>query len=280
MRKIMIGCFGMTFLVLSLVSVSFAQVNPNGFPSGPHYNLNIHGKKADFVCPAQEFDSITGLPVYGNSIFVPEYGEGIQIYMQSGKGSKAAAITELQAIDPCAGFDGDGAVIQLPKNDTGYRVYARALAKPTDEPSMTVIPSLVMVQDESGNDLVYLGLVTSTGFLMPNGTFIRQPGKSKAQDITGMFEWTGVVCYFTAPTGDYTPSQICCTDTSVPLDGIYDACQAPLDDGSCPDGYTLLSTFCQSFADEWVFNIGDFVTYLWTAQNDGLKLLQVRFYPN
>ncbi len=275
----MIGGLGIAFLVLSLVSVSFAQVNPNGFPSGPHYNLNIHGKKADFNCPAQEYDPITGLPVYGNSIFVPENGEGIQIYMQSGKGGKAAAITELQAIDPCAGFDGDGAVIQLPKNDTGYRVYARALAKPTDNPSMTVVPSLVMVQDEFGNDLVYLGLVTSTGFLMPNGTFIRQPGKSKAQDITGLFEWTGEVCYFTAPTGDYTPSQICCIDTSDPLDGIYDACEAPVA-GLCPVGYTLLSTFCQSYTDEWVFNIGDFVTYLWTAQNDGLKLLQVRFYPN
>src|SRR5512135_3314276 len=25
--------------------------NPNGFISGPHYNLNIIGKKSDFVCP-------------------------------------------------------------------------------------------------------------------------------------------------------------------------------------------------------------------------------------
>ena len=26
-------------------------VNPNGFPSGEHFNLNIHGKKLDFNCP-------------------------------------------------------------------------------------------------------------------------------------------------------------------------------------------------------------------------------------
>ena len=30
-------------------------VNPNGFPSGQHYNLNIHGKKAEFNCPEQQY---------------------------------------------------------------------------------------------------------------------------------------------------------------------------------------------------------------------------------
>ena len=31
------------------------DVNPNGFPSGPHYNLNIHGKKDGFNCPEQQY---------------------------------------------------------------------------------------------------------------------------------------------------------------------------------------------------------------------------------
>ena len=36
----------------------------NGFPSGPHFNLNIHGKKIDYICdPTAE----------GNSIFIPLY---------------------------------------------------------------------------------------------------------------------------------------------------------------------------------------------------------------
>ena len=32
------------------------DVNPNGFPSGDHYNLNIIGKKQGFNCPDQEVD--------------------------------------------------------------------------------------------------------------------------------------------------------------------------------------------------------------------------------
>jgi hypothetical protein len=37
----------------------------NGYPSGPHFNLNIHGKKAGYTC-----DPTPG----GNSVFILEYG--------------------------------------------------------------------------------------------------------------------------------------------------------------------------------------------------------------
>lgn len=303
------------------------DVNPNGFPSGPHYNLNIHGKKAEFKCPEQEYYSqITGcpdgicgiyslnelvkdcpdgyiceqtnIPIYGNSIFIPEDGEEIEVYMQSGKvggkGKKAGALPqdELWAIDPCAVFDGDGAVIQLPPGE--YDVYARALAKPTDNPYMTVSPSLVAVEDEFGNDLVYLGLVTETGFHTQSESFTRKKGKSVAIPITGLFEWTGEVCYFDDlgdPSAfDYTQEN-CCMDYEP--DGIYDYCCYDSDEdgnytidecsgdlsgfiyGDC----TVFTTYCNSYTQEWVFNIADFVTYLWNTDNNGLKLLQVRFYP-
>ena len=101
-----------TFLLLLLVVTPASatkpgeDVNPNGFPSGEHYNLNIIGKKAEFTCPEQEYDEF-GDPVYGNVIFVPENGQGIEIFMQSGKGKKAADIPTLQVIDPCSGFDGN-----------------------------------------------------------------------------------------------------------------------------------------------------------------------------
>ena len=46
----------------------------NGFPSGEHYNLNIHGKKADYVG-----DPTPG----GNSVFILEYGKStIQYVME------------------------------------------------------------------------------------------------------------------------------------------------------------------------------------------------------
>ena len=258
------------------------EVNPNGFPSGEHYTLNIHGKKLDFQCPEPQFDE-NGALVYGGSIFIPEDGQGIQILMESGsaKGKKAATLTEFGVKDRCtADFDGDAAVLQLPPNDEGYRVYGRPLAKPTDEPSLTVTPELLAAEDEFGNNLVFLGLVTDNGFESASGTFTRKKGKSKALDITGLFEWSGDVCYFSAslcePIEACTQNMLCCTDAD--LDGVYESCEPPVD-GVCLTG-TPTDTFCKSFAAEWVFSIADFVRYLWGAENSGLKLLQVRFYPN
>lgn len=253
------------------------NVNPNGFPSGEHYNLNIIGKKDGFTCPEQEYD-LLGNPVYGNVVFVPEKGVGIQLLMQSGTGKKAAAIPTLQVLDPCtATIDGDAALLQLPKNDAGYRVYARALAKPTDNPFMTIEPDLVAVVDEFGNDLIYLGLVTSNGFETPYVSFTRTTGKSRACDITGLFEWSGDVCYFTAPTGESTAKTLCCTGADA--NGVYESCTVKEEDAACLNGAVEVTAYCKTYLDEWVFNIGDFVTYLWSLDNSGVRLLQVRFYP-
>lgn len=301
------------------------SVNPNGFPSGSHYNLNIHGKKDAFSCPTQEYYlrvdscgcgehlvgdlveecsendicSFTNVPIYGNSIFVPENGEGTEIYMQSGKaggkGKKAEALPqeELWAVDPCAGFDGDGAVIQLPPGE--YDVYARALGKPTGDPKMAVFGGLTVVEDEFGNNLVYLGLLTESGFAKDAETFTRSKGKSTAIPITGLFEWTGTVCYFDDlgdPTAfDYNTSfccypadpvdgayDYCCSDANG--DGIYDYTECSGDLSSFEPGLCgEITTYCNSYTEEWIFNVADFVEYLWEVNNQGVKLLQVRFYP-
>jgi hypothetical protein len=279
MKKLICRIFlgAVIFSFLNIEVIAAVHINPNGFPNGPHYNLNIIGKKTTFTCPTLEYDEY-GNPIYGNVVFVPENGEGIEIYMQSGKGKKAETITELQVIDPCAGFDGDGAIIQLPKNDAGYRVYARALGKPTDEPDMKISPELIAFEDENGNDLIYLGLVTDNGFATPSTTFTRTKGKSKAVDITGLFEWSGTVCYLTEPEGEYQNiMNLCCVDTD--LDGAYDQCIDNSDMSLCPEGYFSVTAYCQEYTNEWVFNVSDFVTYLWSTNNNGVKLLQVRFYP-
>ncbi len=271
---------GAALLLAPSLCAQSSDVNPNGFPSGAHYNLNILGKKDGFACPPAEIDPLTLQPVYGNVIFVPESGLGIQIMMQSGKGSKAAAITTLQVLDPCtAAFDGTPALMQLPKNDLGYRVYARALAKPTNDPSMRIDPALVAAEDESGNDLVYLGLVTSNGFETPYQTLTRTKGKSTAIPITGLFNWSGSVCYFNQtycdPPESCTETQLCCTDSDG--DGLFDECHALAEGEICAG--TLVTGYCRTYVDTWVFNIADFVTYLWSLDNSGVKLLQVRFYP-
>lgn len=104
----------------------------NGFPSGPHFNLNIHGKNPNYTC-----DSEPG----GGSVFVPEYGDSeIQIIQ-----NKKSSISELTVHDKCAeAFDGDAVQVQLPKGH--YQVYARILAKPmkVDEPrEVSFFPKLI-----------------------------------------------------------------------------------------------------------------------------------------
>jgi len=251
------------------------NTNPNGFPSGEHYNLNIIGKKIQFTCPEQELDEF-GNPVYGNVIFVPENGEDIQIMMQSGRKGKTRsgeAITDLWVVDSCtASFDGNEAVLQLPANPYGYDVYARPLAKPTDDPNMNITSSLLMAEDELGDPLVWLGIVYQDGiFTGTSETFTRHKGKSKAVDITGLFMWSGMICWDTA-CDLCVPTVFCRDDLTGQL--------TPKTEDSCPLGSTEITLYCRTYdTPTWVFNIADFVTYLWSVTNNGLKLLQVRFYP-
>lgn len=264
---------------------------------GEHHTLNIHGKKIDFnkqdctVTPDPE----TG--EYSNNIFVPSYSadssEKNQIIMVSGhaKGKWASTNQVYGVRDACtAPFDGDAAELVLPPNEKGYYVTARVLGKPTDNPEITLEGDLLWVQDENGNDLLILGLVTDKGFLTPSTTLTRTKGKVKAVDITGLFEWNGSVCYFSPDNYCYDDQNqyicvdqtICCEDSD--LDGVYDVCTDPLIDAEnteyCPEGYQLLTVGCREYVNEWVFNIGDFVGYMWDTHTDGnFKLANIRFYP-
>lgn len=202
----------------------------NGFPSGPHFNLNIHGKKDNFTCPAAKYEvtnsGTSGVPVgtivegscpagatcqqvYGNVIFVPRgWGNGpIEILMESGrKGPKSNPdTTELEVTDWCTkDLDGDAAVLRLPKDLDGYAVYARILGKPGDggDPTFKFTSrELALVEDEFGNDLLGLGLITETGIVDFAGneltrwdTGTKGKGVQKAKNITEIFEFTGQVC--------------------------------------------------------------------------------------
>jgi hypothetical protein len=174
--------------------------NGNGYPSGPHYNLNIHGKKADYQCSpetwecttvdevvtkyASEGECITSCDVpdtcnrvYGGVINLPFdnvdengeiiEGEAFRILIESGrKGPKGApSITELQVTDSCAGFpvDDPDASFRLPKNSDGYAVYARITGKTgVDTRAIFTSPDFVYVEDENGNDLIELGQIVGT----------------------------------------------------------------------------------------------------------------------
>ena len=255
--------------------------NPNGFISGPHYNLNIIGKKSEFVCPAL----VPG--EYGNVIFIPENGGPIDILMQSGRGAKFGSVPELQVIDPCT-FDDGKATLQLPKRDRGYWVFARTLAKPGTDGSrnISIYPDLNIIQDEAGNQLLYMGSLNPDGTVCQDTgdkiecSLIRSKGQSKAVNITGIFEWSGEVCYFDQ-TGLESPTtkQLCCSQADTNLDGNLEYVNCyPLVD-YCGVNEVQATAYCTTYTNDWVFNIGDFVEYLWNMDNSGVKLVQVRFYP-
>jgi hypothetical protein len=307
--KVLISVLAATLMMSS--SVVAGPKNKNGDPGniwdvlpdelrGDHYTLNIHGKKTDFNkqdCIVEP-DPYTG--EYSNNIFIPseKTEAAIQILMESGnaKGKWASENNVYGVRDSCtAEFDGNEARLVLPANQDGYFVTARVLAKPTDDPSLTINNGqLKWVQDEAGNDLLVLGLVTETGFETPEVTMTRTSGKVKAVDISGVFRWSGDVCYFDTTNYCYNDldeyvcanETLCCIDNEP--DGIYDDCvDASTDDGGITyycgvgfEAYSLVNVGCYSHEQEWVFNIADYVGAMWDAYPEGgFKLANIRFYP-
>lgn len=232
------------------------------------------------------------------------------------KGNQDAAT--LEVIDWCTESftdygenQGDPAVLRLPKAD-GYAVYARILGKPGDdgEPSAHISPSLAYVEDEAGNDLVLLGLVDADGtatfssdgetiYRTSTDTSKKGKGAQKFSNLTALFEWTGEACYVQTDASDYcydefgnfvcTGMDLCCEDAD--FDGIYESCSLLTDVGElvddgmggmtlqCPEGSDEVNAQCRSYDNEWVFNISDFVGYLWELDSTGAYNIQVRFYP-
>ena len=124
MKRFLKAMFAVVVAVLAAFPAFAVQpgqtVNPNGFPSGDHYNLNIIGKKSGFTCPEQQYD-LSGNLLYGNVIYVPETGTDIKIMMQSGTGTKGRGHHRLS---------GDRSLHH------GLRRHARRLPAPAQHPGI------------------------------------------------------------------------------------------------------------------------------------------------
>lgn len=190
----------------------------NGFPSGPHFNLNVQGKKADYVC-----DPTQG----GGSVFICEYGETVIQYVSN----KKSSATEMVVIDPCSACflnppDDDPIKVILPYNievdsaiipADGYYVFGRILGKPNNG-SNDIVSSIILYpntvveacNDDPSNPDPDFGDYTSCGelalgviigqnlYVASEETYVRfDPeatggrGKSKATDITRLFIYSG-----------------------------------------------------------------------------------------
>jgi hypothetical protein len=276
----------------------------NGFPSGEHFNLNIHGKNADYIG-----DPTPG----GNSIFILEYGDSTIQYITN----KKASLDTLYVLDPLAeAFDGDPASVQLPYKTQGYYVFGRILGKPDNgntktESNIILYPNQVVgayndiTEDPdfgtyTGDEEALLGL----GLIVGSNLYKAEPeeyvrfdsettkGKSKATDITGLFTYTGWVVDANLDTNG---------PDGIP-DGVIDLYDVPVadydGDSSTPDNQDYnnndvvdaldveawltdmeLAGMAWYFENEWILNIADLVITEQGLTNDGTKLLQIRFYP-
>ena len=259
----------------------------NGFPSGDHETLNIHGKQAGYVCeecePCPSTDPTCDPPIQCNVVNVPEYTteEGVTISYVSGRKVK---IGELTVFDSCAGFDPpgqeDGAEVWLPYEEQGHWVFARALGKPAkgdpNEPGYE--PRRIIFQNEDGSPTAYslfgevtnpeqvplmlpLGLITKSGAYKVDNTtdaginlvrFDSEPdgkgrGKTLGKDITDMLMWSGWVFHWSLDLNG---------DGAVNELDVEYCCLSDYDTNGPPDGVIDPTEF-QNWLDDntegWVF---------------------------
>ena len=278
----------------------------NGYPSGAHFNLIIHGKKDDFNCSPEtwectvpdgsggftvtKYDNPTDCntcadvpdgvcaQVFGNVINVPYEANPFQILMESGmKGPKGnPGATELEVTDSCAGFDGhDNASFRLPKNDNGYAVYARIAGKPVVDPedptsATFTSPNFAYVEDEYGNNLIELGAIigTTIATLTDEEITIYRSTSTKGNKISKATDISRLFSY----SGDV------CYVNSVNSDGFdycYDETQNPSDVCDayqlCCDSPTILGDDPDTTEDE--STVCDFFDNVAMDYDDGAGLV-------
>jgi len=280
---------------------------PNGFPAGPHFNLNIHGKKAGYMC-----NETPG----GGSVFVDEYGPATIQYVTN----KKSSVTNLIVLDRCAVNNGT-AKVQLPYEADGYFVFGRILGKPNhgkngNASSVILYPNVVIQACNNtenntgfgnwtscpGDPLLALGFILyNQVYLAENETYVRfdpavtkGKGKSKATDITALFTYVGwvvhpdvdisgpngtpdgVIDIYDIPEDDYDNDNTTAPDRDYNNDGLIDEVDV---EAWLTDMAALDPPMAWYYDGVWIFNIADLVVTEQGLVNDGTKLLQIRFYP-
>lgn len=214
----------------------------NGFPSGRHYTLNIIGVPHD-----KEVPDMTGS--HRHAVFVPLNSGGdverrVKINYTINRDDNSFQVLDGNATDD------NKAVIQVPyefcddlvegcTNLLSYMVFARGLGKPGPDTGATVNAECEYTLSVFDPDGT-LELTCEDTLLLGGFEVVRPKKKPITQDITDIFRVSG------------------CFD----FDG----------SGACDSSQDI------EFNDLWIFNIEQLLSYGWDYDNNGLKLMQVRFY--
>ena len=230
-------------LVIFMLSIGYGVASAvdtgNGMMSGGHYNLNIIGVPKDKPVPAMDGSN-------RHTIFVPlQSGEDVSRQVKI----KFVIGDDFQVLDGNATVDNE-ATLQVPYEycqdlNTGcvdllsFYVFARGLGKPGPDVGAIVTAECEYLLNVV-DELGTLGLTCEDTLLMGSFEVKRPKGQPKTYDITDIFRATG------------------CLDMDA--------------SGDCNTGDL-------EFENIWIFNIPDLASYMWDYDNNGLKLMQVRFYP-
>jgi hypothetical protein len=291
------------------------QYQSNGFPSGQHFNLNLHG---------QDPATYTGNPT-GNSVIIALSGNSTIEYLSNKKNRTDTELVVLDSLAENFGPDYDPAQVYLPYNIVdesdnttkpagGYYVYGRILGKPNNGseggPSNILLTQNFIVEAANSandttdswpfgfdpdEDLIGVGLVTTDGNLYTpsvDGTFERfdpptddpyepgkggKRGKSKAVDISDLFKWSG---YVSDNMSLDLNSNGYLDIGDVPADWDTDL-NGDIDEAEYQAWLDSLVAAGEAVYYEgiWIFDVADMVISGQTVVNDGTKNFQIRFYP-
>ena len=238
---------GFSIFVAAVMSLALAVPVYAGVGSipdnGTHFNLNIigvpKGKKVDMTDSQR------------HTIFVPLNTEGyVDGKVTISYVRNTANPDKFEVLDGNA-TDANGAIIAVPYEfcqdlDAGcqdllsYNVYAVALGKPGADGAIVEAHCTYDTNVVPGSG-PGPGDTCEDTLLMGSFPLKRETGSPKPVPITDIFRATG------------------CLD----LGGLAGVC----DKGDL------------AFNNIWIFNIPNLTSYFWDYTNDGLKLMQVRFYP-
>jgi hypothetical protein len=165
-----------TAVVLALglavgTAAALAQTG-NGAPSGPHYNLNILGKEQ---CPTDPMTNDNGHVIFVllnggdvatnlNGKLASNISKVNKIYLQESPDNSTFAVLDGNACDA------NGALFELPNPTNGYSIWARALATPGGNATMTTCAT-----DPTTGELVCSTL---------NEFLVRTKGKQQFANVT------------------------------------------------------------------------------------------------